>query len=135
MADLSITAANVGVKGKCQLETVQVGESVTQGQAGYFKVDDQKYYKADANASATTAEATGVFLSAASTDGYAVFVRTGAINLGAALTAGETYVVSATAGGIAPIGDTTTGWWVTILGTAASSSQLDLNIRATGNQK
>lgn len=135
MADLSITAANVGVRGATTIDVVRVGENVTQGQTAYYNESDQLYYKADANASATTAAAVGVFLSAASTSGYAALMRKGQVNLGATLTAGETYVVSATAGGIAPIADTTTGWWITILGTAVSSSELTLDIRATGNQK
>lgn len=135
MADLSITAANVGVRGRAAIEIVQVGEAVTQGQPAYFKDSDQKYYRTDANASAEAAEAVGVFLSAASTDGFALLAKSGPINLGATLTAGETYVVSATAGGIAPIADATTGWYVTILGVASSSSQLELKINTTGVQK
>lgn len=135
MADLSITAANVGVKGRVATDIVQVGESVTQGQPAYYKNSDGKYYKTDANASTATAVATGVFLTAASTDGYAILARSGPVNLGATLTVGETYVVSATAGGIAPIGDATTGWYVTILGVASSASQLELSIISSGTPK
>lgn len=126
MADLSVTAANVGIKGPCRLISVQVGESVTQGQPGYYNVGDNLYYQADANASATAANAQGVFLSAASTNGWAILATGGSINLGATLTVGETYYVSATKGGIAPAADVTTGWYPRILGQASSSSQLEL---------
>lgn len=126
MADITVTAANVGVKGAAQLEVVQVGEAVTQGQPGYQLASDLKYYKADANASAASAAAKGVFLTAAALDGYAVLARSGSINLGATLTVGESYFVSATAGGIAPAGDVTTGWYPRFLGQAISTSELTL---------
>lgn len=126
MSDLSVTAANVGIKGPCVLKSVQVGESVTQGQPGYYNVSDSLYYQADANASAAAANAVGIFLSAASTNGWAIFAQSGSINPGATLTVGETYYVSATKGGIAPAGDVTTGWYPRILGQASSTSQLEL---------
>lgn len=126
MAALSITAANVGVKGPCQLEVVQVGEAVTQGQPGYQLASDSLYYKADANASAASAAARGIFLTAASTNGYAVLARSGSINLGATLTVGETYFVGATAGEINPSADVTTGWYPRLLGQAISASELTL---------
>lgn len=126
MADITVTAANVGVKGPAQLEVVQVGEAVTQGQPLYKLASDQKYYKADANASAASAAAKGIAMTAASTDGYAILARSGSINLGATLTVGETYFVSATAGGIAPAADVTTGWYPRQLGQAVSASELTL---------
>lgn len=132
MADLSITAANVGPKGTTlRIEIVQVGEAVTEGQPAYQSTTDDKYYQTDANASQEKARAVGIFMSAASTDGYAILGKFGPINLGATLTVGETYVVSGTKGGIAPLADVTTGWYVTILGVASSASQLDLNIRVS----
>jgi len=42
------------------------------------------------------------------------------------MTVGEVYVVSATAGGIAPVGDLTTGNYVTVLGVATTTSNLQL---------
>lgn len=127
MADLSITAANVGVKGAAQIDVVQVGEAVTHAQPVYLSTDG-KWYKADANVSVTTAAARGITMGIAALDGYVAIVRSGAFNPGATLTVGETYFVSATAGGIAPAADVTTGWFPTILGIASSASQLDVNI-------
>jgi hypothetical protein len=46
------------------------------------------------------------------------------INLGATLVVGEVYVVSATLGAIAPIGDLVSTNFVTPLGTAISTSVL-----------
>jgi hypothetical protein len=135
MADLSVTAANVGVTSSAVVELVQVGESVTQGQPAYKKALDGLYYKADANASSATAAALGVFVTAASTNGYALIVKSGSYLAGATLTVGETYVVSATAGGIAPLADVTTGWYVTILGVASSATTLSLDIVRSGTAR
>lgn len=126
MADISVTAANVGYKGPCRVRVVQVGENVTQGQCGYYNVGDSLYYKADANASAAASAAVGVFTSAASINGWASIVDSGPINPGATLTVGETYFVSATAGGIAPAADVTTGWYPRLLGQATAADTLVL---------
>jgi hypothetical protein len=126
MANLSVTAANVAMAGPGRVRVVQVGEGVTQGQPGYLLTSDSKYYQADANASATTARAVGVFLTAASTNGYAVFAEGAGltINLGATLVVGETYCVSATKGAICPIADLTTGDFPCLIGTAITTSAL-----------
>jgi len=135
MADLSITASNVGIGSTGVISIVQVGETVTAGQPAYKKSTDGLYYKADANASSATAAALGVFLTGASTNGYAVLCTAGSYLAGATLTVGETYVVSATAGGIAPLADVTTGWYVTILGVASSTSTLVLDIVRSGTAR
>lgn len=137
MANLSQTAANVALGGSgVQVKVVQVGEGVTQGQPGYLSTDG-KYYQADANLSATTARAVCIFLTPASTDGYAVIVDGGGrtINLGATLTVGETYVVSATKGAICPIADLTTGDYPCIIGTAISTSAIITSFYFSGVAK
>ena len=133
MADLSITAANVGLTDTVGAVTqnVQVGEAVTQGQPGYLHTDS-KYYQTDADAGAPNAAATGIFLTPAAADEYAVFLTSGPVDLGATLTVGETYIVSGTKGGIAPIGDAASGWFKTTLGNAITASRLDVDIDASG---
>lgn len=132
MADLSITAASVALTSDTTYALVQVGEAVTQGQPGYLKSSDNKYYKADANVTSAEANALGIFMTPASTDGYAVFATAGNVNLGATLTVGQVYVVSVTAGGIAPYSDLSTGHYVTILGVAVTAALLDLVPNASG---
>ena len=135
MADLSITAADVGITNNVgAVRMVQVGEAVTQGQCA--RVSSSKYYKAQADTEAN-AQCVGVFLTAASTDGYAVLADPGCeLDLGATLTVGETYVVSdAAAGGIAPIGDLASGDYVTIIGTAITAGKLLLKIAISGAAK
>lgn len=134
MANISQTAANValGVSSAPQ-ETVQYGESVTQGQPVYQHTDG-KYYRCDANDGAAKANCKGIALTPGSTNGYGNIMKPSAvagrsvINLGATLTVGEVYVVSATVGAIAPIGDLTSGQYVTVLGVATTTALLDFQL-------
>jgi len=65
--------------------------------------------------------------------GYGIIATSGSIILvGTTMAIGETYYAGATAGEINPDADVTTGWYVSRLGTAASATQLDLSIKATG---
>ena len=136
MADLSITAANVGVKAAGgQVRIVQVGEAVTQGQPARFNSSDSKYYKAQAD-SATNATCVGVFLTAASADGYATLLSgTGVLNPGATVTVGTVYVVSATSGGIAPEADLATGEYVSVIGIGTASDEITMQINNSGIAK
>lgn len=138
MANLSQTAASVALAGAgARVRAIQVGESVTQGQPAYFNAADGKYYQADANGSASTAEAVAIFLTPASTNGYAVIAEGAGItiNIGATLTVGETYVVSATKGAICPIADLTTGDYPCIIGTATTTSALITSFYFSGVAK
>lgn len=130
MADLSQTAANVGVGGPCSVEVVQVGEAVTQGMPGYLS-SSGKYMKA-ANTSEAAAECDGIFMTPAGANGYSVIAKgDGAyINLGATLTVGTTYAVSGS-GAICPIADVGSGEWKTTLGEGYSSSLLKTKFNRT----
>ena len=137
MADLSQTAANVGLTNDAgsQIDASKVyGEAVTQGNAVYLKTSDNKYWKADADAAAT-ASADGIALTPGAADEYGVVCTEGYVDLGATLTVGETYVVSTTAGGIAPIADLGSGDYTTILGVATAADTLELNIYVSGVAK
>ncbi len=136
MADISQTAGSVGLTDESSavtVQTVQAGEALTQGQPVYLS--GGKYYKADADAGAVNAAAVGIVMTPAATNVYFLMTITGAtIDLGATLTVGETYVVSGTAGAIAPIADLATGDWVTIVGTATAADTIVLTMDATGAQ-
>lgn len=138
MADLSITAANVvAVADKTYgILTGKAGATITAGQMVYLDSSAGTWKLADANAADSTASGSagniGVALNGAAS-GQPITVQVGGnLNPGASLTAGVTYVLSATAGGIAPIADVTTGWRVFIVGTATSSSNMVLINRYTG---
>lgn len=132
MADLSgITA--VRPTSTTQVRVVQYGGTVAVGQP--VAKSSSKYVAADANASLTLAAAEGIAMTPGVTDGYGVVAFSGSVILvGTTMTVGETYLVSDTAGGIMPTADRSTGDYVTRLGTASTTTQLDLAIQATGIQ-
>jgi hypothetical protein len=127
-ADLTITAANVLlVSGNKTGGTA--GAALTIGLPVYLDTNNL-WQIADSNAAGKDA-ATGITLSQAAAANQPVTVLadssgSAVLGFGAILTAGETYIVSATAGGIAPITDAATGWKVCILGIALTTSNLKL---------
>lgn len=134
MADLSITAANVKAGGStCRSQTVQFGETMTAGQSTYLNGSDGKYWKADSNLSAAAAQGVAVVMIGAAADAYGL-IGTGPIIIGAAVTNGVPYIVSTTAGGIAPASDFAgyTGSWQQHLGYAISATVIDVKPLTTG---
>lgn len=130
---ISTTPANVAVVSiDASTELVQAGEAITQGQPVYMS--GNKYYKADNNASASTAAAVGVAITPAATDGYFIMATSGTVNLGATLVVGTAYCVGPTAGQVNPVADLVTGDYITLLGIAITTSTLVLTITPTGVQ-
>ena len=129
MADLVITPTSVAVPNNSAGTFVKFGEAVTQGQVVYRSTADNKYSLADCDASAT-ARAIGIVISNVAADDYGYFLGGSGvvINLGVTLAQGEYYVVSDTAGNIMPIGDLTTGQYITQLGIAESTSLLRMRV-------
>ena len=133
MANLTITAANVGISGSdTRIKSVIVSEAVTQGQGVYYDTATNKYTRATAGDVVAKADARGIVLTPAGADGQCVIATGGLVIAGATLAVGTVYVVSATVGLIAPIADMTTGDFVTILGVAKTTSVLELAINASG---
>jgi hypothetical protein len=139
MANLSQTAANVAIGSReTRTNVVQAGEAVTQGMPVYLSTSDNKYYQSDANGSATSAQCDGIALTSAATDGYFVIALPGSgskVNLGATLTVGQIYAVSATKGAICPVADLTTGDFPTILGPATTAALLAFDVIEAGVAK
>ncbi len=139
MANLSQTAANVAIGSReTRTNVVQAGEAVTQGMPVYLSTTDNKYYQSDANGSATSAQCDGIALTAAATDGYFVIALPGngsKVDLGATLTVGQIYAVSATKGAICPVADLTTGDYPTILGPATTTALLAFDVIEAGVAK
>lgn len=112
---------------------VLYGATIAAGQSVYLDTADSKYKLADANASATTAAIKGVAITPGVDAGYGYVANGGSVILvGTTLAVGETYHVGATAGDIVPDADLTTGWYVSRIGTAATTTQLDISLKATG---
>jgi len=124
MTDLSITAANVGLAGITPKPLlVQVYEAVTQGQPG-VRASTGKWGQGHAT-DADLDNVAGIFLTAAATDGFAVFAPTDSlIIIGATLTVGTTYYLSNTKGAICLYSDLSSNDYITPLGVAQSTTVL-----------
>lgn len=111
--DVSITPASVlpGANAKTTLGTA--GATITAGQLLYFDSASQTWNLADANASTTTAAVSGLAASGgASGQQIIVVLYDDDLTVGGTLsTSAPVYVLSGTAGGIAPVADLTTGWY------------------------
>lgn len=131
-ADLSITAAKVIPGARAKQTYGTAGVAITQGQLLYFDSSAGTYKLADANASATTAAVVGYAANAAST-GQLVTVITEdddmTVNDTALLSmTAPVYVLSGTAGGIAPSLDLTTGWYPAVVLIAKSTTKASFKI-------
>lgn len=105
MADLTVTAASVLFTSGSSPLTGTAGETITAGMPVYLKSSDGKLWKALATAAAS-ADAVGISLHAALAGQPLSYAPTGAtINVGATTSKATAYMVSATAGGIAPQAD------------------------------
>ena len=125
MADLSITAANVIAASTASKLGGTAGATVTAGQVVYLDLADRKYKLLDADG-IPAAGVTAVYLAlnGASDNQPLAVLQLGDVAAGSIFTAGTTYVVSDTAGGIAPQADLTTGDSVITLGVAKSATTL-----------
>lgn len=134
MADLSITATEVlYISG--QKVTYNAGETITAGQVVYKSSNTLKL--ADADSTLALATVVGIALNGGATGQPIACQTSGTITIGAtaAMTQGEIYLLSATAGGIAPEGDIATeDDYVVVLGVANDSDQIVLNIHNSGVQ-
>ncbi len=134
MADLTITAADVE-KTSGRTETRTAGVAVTAGQLVYVDSSDSSKAKlADADALAT-ADLRGVALCDAAADQPVTILLDGVYNPGATVTVNEIYIVSATAGGIAPIGDLASGDFLGVFGYATADNRITLHVAASGVAK
>lgn len=133
MADLTITAANVIAGSGATRVSGTAGASITAGQVVYKDSSDGKFKLADCNsATAGVRSPAGIALHASSNGQPLTIQSAGPITIGATVTAGVAYYLSATAGGIAPVGDLLTGDYPVILGIATSASVIDIDIQEAG---
>jgi hypothetical protein len=132
MSDLSSISA-VRPTASTKTKLVVYGATIGVGQAVVKSAG--KYVLADANASSALAASEGIAMTPGVTDGYGIIAMSGSVILvGTTMTVGETYLVSRTAGGIMPNADKATGDYITRLGVAATSTQLNLSVSSTGIQ-
>jgi hypothetical protein len=135
MADLTITAANVvPVAAGHAFEDGIAGATITAGQAVVLNSANQ-WVLADADNACYTTDKFGIAENGASA-GQAIRVQVGGkIAAGGTVAVGTVYAVSATAGGICPTADLTTGKYVILLGIGVSTTEILLGIKPSGVAK
>lgn len=131
MVDLVQTAANVAAQAGAGTQRKNAGAAITAGMS-VFVATDGDLEPAQHDVDAATARAVGVALCDAAAGQPCVYAVSGQVNLGATLVVGETYVVGAAGGAIAPVADVGTGDFSTVLGVAISTSLLKMGIIESG---
>ena len=133
MTDLSITAANVVRGSTAEIEHGTAGATITAGQAVYRDSADGEYKLADSDsATAAIRVPRGIALNGGSDGQPLTIIKSGPVTIGATMTAGVAYYLSDTPGGIAPVGDLTTGDYPCLLGIATSTTVFEVKIISSG---
>ncbi|MDT4867251.1 hypothetical protein FQZ97_1021490 [compost metagenome] len=131
MADIVITAASVLAASDATTEHGRAGATITAGQVVALETTSGKLVLADADGSQIIRRPRGIALNGASDGQPLAIAKSGDVTL-AGMTAGVSYFLSPTPGGIAPRADVLTGDYVTHLGIAKSATVLALDIQYSG---
>jgi hypothetical protein len=137
MADLSSITAVRPTATTTKIDATY-GATIAAGQSVYKDTaDGDKWKLADADNTTVTAGSggVGIAMTPGVDDGKGIIATGGSVILvGTTMAVGTTYIVSDTPGGIKPTADAASGDNVTLLGNAATTTQLDITAVATGNQ-
>jgi hypothetical protein len=131
MVDITVVAANVKPGSSTVTKQGTAGEAISAGQS-VFVAADGGIELCENDQAALDAACRGVALGDAAVDQPIVYAITGDVDMGAIMTIGETYVVGAAPGGIAPEVDVVTGEFLTVIGVATTTSNLKLGILQSG---
>lgn len=135
MANLTMTGANVvPAEGYGFIDTI-AGATITRGVPCYTSATTGQSLVCDSNDTAAKASCVGIALQDAAAGQPLRLMTSGTLGLGAILTVGTVYCLSATAGSICPYADLTSNDYVTILGVATSTANLAVRIINSGIAK
>ena len=124
-ADLSITTTSFVTGANAKTKVGRAGAAITIGQLLYLDETAGTWKLCDANASAAAAKCGGIAGSAAASGQDVIIVlEDDDLTPGATLSmTAPVYAPSATAGGIAPSADITTGWYPSVVLIAKSTTK------------
>lgn len=136
MADFTVTAANVLPSTSARLVQGIAGAAITMGQSVYLDTVTNTYKKADANGISPLYVFAGIAVSTAAAAGQPIIICTGDPSFQTGFTiagAGEIIIVSGTtAGGLCYWADVESGWYVTLVGVAISTTKINFSTVAAG---
>lgn len=127
MVDVVQTPANVAHVAGGGSKRGVAGATIVAGNTLYLNSSNQ-LVPCEHDQTATEAACVGIALNGAATGQPVRYATSGNIDVGGVLVLGETYVVGAAAGAIAPVADIAAGEFATILGIATSASNLKMGI-------
>lgn len=130
--DVSVTAAEVLKTSTTIIVQGTLGATVTAGQTLYLDTTTSTYKLADANGASPLYTVAGIALNGGGSGQPVSIAVGGDIDPGFTVTVGTIYVLSETAGGIAPSADLATGWRTVILGIGTTASNLKIGIINSG---
>jgi len=124
--DLSITSTSVVPGANAVIRDAIAGAAITAGKVVYKSSTDGKIYLADCDSGTSAVrDAVGIAINTAATGSRVTYViEDDDLTIGATVSNGTVYVLSATAGGIAPLADATTGWYPTVIAVGKSSTKI-----------
>lgn len=131
MADISVTPGNVVAGSNATRDTGTAGETITAGKAVFLNTATNRWMLSDNNGTGTRT-VRGIALNGASANQPVAVLKDGDITIGATLTAGTDYWLSATAGGICPRADLDVGMDTVQIGVAKSATVLAVAIQDPG---
>jgi hypothetical protein len=128
--DLSITAASLAPSTSAVTRDGIAGVAITAGQLVYKDTADNKLKLADANGASTLIRTPIGLASNSAGIGQNVryIISDPDLTIGGTVTNGAAFVLSATAGGIAPIADQTTGWYPCLVMIGISSTKVAFRV-------
>ena len=131
MANLSQTAADVKILSDGPIQNGTCGEALTAGQPVYQS--GGKWFRGINTGVALNASISRIVIVGGAIDAPCVLALSGCqVDLGATLVVGETYILSATLGLIAPLADLASTNRVTILGVATAVNSFAFYPLASG---
>lgn len=131
MVDITVTPANVVAGTNATRDIGTAGETIVAGKAVFLNATTNKWMLSDNNGTGTR-QVNGIALNGASLNQPVSVLKAGDVTIGAALTAGLDYWLSATAGGICPRADLATGMDTILIGIAKNTTVLGVDIQDSG---
>jgi len=129
MADLSITPANVNPSEDAITREGVAGSTIAAGQV--VSVVDNEVVLADASPSQPNF-VRGLLVNSGSAGQPVTYVSSGDVTIGSGYTVGTRLFLSATAGGVCPYADLSTGDAIVYIGIIKSATTLSVNIHNVG---
>ena len=130
MADDAVTPANVLAYSGATTAKGIAAVAITAGQTLYLNGDGELALAIDTSAAA--AACVGVALCNADPGQPLVYLTSGGLNPGAAVTVGLQYGVTDTAGGIGLLSERGAADYITLIGIATTTSRIEVEIQASG---